>query len=100
VKIIDPPHGPYEAVLQDLRTQRARIEIAIDAIEALRPQPPMMIDEGVAPPPPVKPKRYIPSDPEELRDLALRMMNDGRGLMEVKEELDLTQAQADEFFHS
>lgn len=51
-------------------------------------------------PPPPKAKRLIPSDPAELKAEAMRMFNSGYGMNEVQVELELTEAQANEFFHS
>lgn len=50
--------------------------------------------------PPPKAKRLIPSDPAELKAEAMRMFNSGYGMNEVQVELELTEAQANEFFHS
>lgn len=58
------------------------------------------IDEDTKPPPapPLRPKRVIPTDPEELRLEALRLMDAGFGMNEVKEQLELTEPQAQQFF--
>lgn len=56
-------------------------------------------DEGKPPPPPpLRRKRVIPTDSEELRLEAVRMMDAGYGMNEVKEELELTGPQAQQFF--
>ena len=55
-------------------------------------------DEGRPPPPPKKPKRVIPTDPELLRLEAIRLMDAGYGMNEVKEQLELTEPQAQAFF--
>lgn len=105
----------YAAVLADLEAQRERIDIAIGAIKALRPNAPSaaseqgtipfrlhlsMDDEGPAPPPPpLRPKRVIPTDPELLRLEAVRLMDAGYGMNEVKEMLELTEPQAQAFFY-
>lgn len=96
----------YAAVLADLEAQRQRIDIAINAIKALRPGSGDPLrwtqieedGEGPAPPPPPKPKRVIPTDPEELRLEAVRLMDAGYGMNEVKEQLELTEVQAQQFF--
>jgi hypothetical protein len=103
---------PYAAVLADLQAQRERIDIAIGAIKALRPDivdttGPLgirlhlsMDEDGEAPPPPpLKPKRAIPSDPDALRAAAIQMMDQGYGMNEVREELELTESQAQSFFY-
>lgn len=57
------------------------------------------IDDGPAPPPPpLRRKRVIPTDPDALRLEAVQMMNSGFGMNEVKEELELTESQAQQFF--
>lgn len=96
---------PYAAVLADLQAQRQRIDIAIAAIQDLRPSGTkgdlhltMEIEEGTPPPPPLRPKRIIPTDPEELRLEAVRLMDAGYGMNEVKEQLELSEAQAQQFF--
>ena len=97
----------YAVVLSDLEAQRERIDVAIAAIKALRPATAMSghslhvsaIEEVSAPPaPPLRPKRVIPTDPEELRAEAQHLMNAGFGMNEVKEELQLTESQAQAFF--
>lgn len=55
-------------------------------------------DDTPPPPPPLRPKRVIPTDPEELKALALSLMNSGFGMNEVKEQLELTEGQAQQFF--
>lgn len=96
---------PYAAVLADLQAQRQRIDIAIAAIQDLRPNGAngdlhltMEAEEGTSPAPPLRPKRIIPTDPEELRLEAVRMMDAGFGMNEVKEQLELTEPQAQQFF--
>jgi hypothetical protein len=54
--------------------------------------------ESAPPPPPLRPKRAIPTDPDELKAEALRLMDAGYGMNEVKEQLELTAAQAQQFF--
>lgn len=64
-----------------------------------RPPAPVPGDEGPAPPPPpLRPKRIIPTDPDELRSEAIRLMDQGFGMNEVKEQLELTETQAQQFF--
>lgn len=96
----------YAAVIADLEAQRDRIEVAIAAIKALQPHAGAMrwtsleeVGEGTPPPaPPSRPKRVIPTDPEELRLEAVRLMDAGYGMNEVKEQLELTEPQAQAFF--
>jgi hypothetical protein len=95
----------YTAVLQDLHAQRNRIDIAIQAIQALQgglsatEQGVRWTDLTEAPhAAPVVPKRYIPADPEELKALASNLSNQGYGLGEVKTMLELTSAQMQDFF--
>lgn len=59
----------------------------------------LSMEEGTPPPaPPLRRKRVIPTDPEELRLEAVRMMDAGYGMNEVKEQLELTDPQAQQFF--
>ena len=98
----------YAAVLEDLHAQRSRIDIAIQAIQALQgglsaTEQGMgtirWLDLNEPPsPPPAAPKRYIPADPEELKALASNLSNQGYGLGEIKTMLELTPAQMQDFF--
>jgi hypothetical protein len=53
------------------------------------------IEDAPTPPPP---KRVIPTDPEELKGLALNLSHQGYGLGEIKTMLELTAAQMQDFF--
>jgi hypothetical protein len=97
----------YALVLTDLEAQRERIDIAIDAIRALR-RPSSTgaelhisdINEGAPPPaPPVRRKRTIPTDPYELRTEANRLLDSGMGMMEVAADLELTPDQIQSIFY-
>ena len=90
----------YAAVLADLEAQRDRIGVAIAAIRGLQPAAPAptpmrwtALEEA-----PPKPKRIIPTDPDELKAAALRLLDAGYGMNEVKTELELTEEQARAFF--
>jgi hypothetical protein len=107
---VDETTDPYRIVLADLRAQRDRIEIAINAITALAPGvvaaenekakgAPRWTDiEEDTPPAPAPPQRVIPRDPAELKAMALRLSNSGYGLGEVKTMLELTSAQMQDYF--
>ena len=83
--------NPYEAVLAELYAQRDRIEIAIEAIEALRPgsapltpQAPTVAEEDTPPPPPPpKPKLKLPEDPSERQALVCSLFDRGHSQREV-----------------
>jgi hypothetical protein len=56
-------------------------------------------DEGKPPPPPVRVRMAKPTDPTELKSLANRLLDLGMGMNEVKDELELTDAQVREYFY-
>lgn len=87
----------YAVVLADLEAQRARIDTAIAAIKALRPAP-ASDDSAMTGPPPPRPKRQIPTDPEALKAEAIALLDAGLGMEEVKRELELSDEQAQAFF--
>lgn len=91
---------PFDIVLANLESQRERIDTAIAAIKAVRPRAgePLHIESIEDAPPPPPPKRVIPTDPEELKGLALNLSNSGYGLGEIKIMLDLNAVQMQDFF--